>query len=153
LSERNPLLDLITVKNLDVYLTDHLAGSVAALELIEHWRERHKEEPLGNFFGRLRSQIRADQDTLRELMHSLRMDESTIRQTGARAAEKMARATLKIAGDEPGLVLALAIAKVPNTSKWGFEEIQRRAEQQIERIEAERISAVPRAFAGTIRSK
>ena len=43
---------------------------------------------------------------------------------------------------------SLAVAKVPNTSKWDFEQLQRRAEDQIERVEAERIRAAQRAFAG-----
>jgi hypothetical protein len=35
---------------------------------------------------------------------------------------------------------------VPNTSKWDFEQLQRRAEDQIERTETERIQAAQRAF-------
>jgi hypothetical protein len=74
-----------------------------------------------------------------------------------------------IAGDEPGnlgLVLtleelimgvtgkklmwrALAAANLPQLNGYDFEELQRRAEQQIERIEAERMRAVLEAFAGT----
>jgi hypothetical protein len=154
------------VKNLEIYLNDHLAGSVAALELIKHWREQHKDEPLGNFFARLETEIRADRGTLCEVMHSLAIDESTVRQTGAWAAEKVARARMKIAGEEPGLVLALeglimgitgkkmmwrslAAANLPNASKWDFEELQRRAERQIEQVEVKRKGAARRAFAGT----
>ena len=48
---------------------------------------------------------------------------------------------------------ALAAAKSPRLNTFNFEEQQRRAEQQVERIEAERISAVRQAFAGAIRSK
>jgi hypothetical protein len=151
------------VKNLEIYLNDHLAGAVAALELIDHRREQYKDEPLGTFFGSLKADIEADKETLREVMRSLGIEESTVRQTGAWAAEKVARARLKIAGDEPGLVLALeglimgifgkrmlwralAGANVPNTSKWDFEQLQRRAEDQIERAETERIQAAQRAF-------
>ena len=154
------------MKNLDAYLNDHLAGSVAALELIEHWRGEHKDEALGDVFLRLETDIRADQDRLREVMRSLGIGESTVRQTGAWAAEKMARLRLKIAGDQPGLVLALeglimgilgkrlmwrslAAANLPNTSEWDFEDLQRRAEQQIEQAEVERTRAARRAFAGT----
>jgi len=78
---------LITVKNLNVYLNDYLAGSVAALELIKHWREQHESEPPGNFLGRLETDIRADQDTLRQVMRSLAIDASTVRQTAAWAAD------------------------------------------------------------------
>ena len=45
---------------------------------------------------------------------------------------------------------SLAAAKLPALNTYNFEQLQRRAEQQIERIEAERISAVRQAFAGAL---
>ena len=110
---------------------------------------------------------------LRDVMRTLGVEESKVRQAGAWVAEKVGRARLVIAGDEAGslgLVLtleglimgvtgkklmwrALAAAKLPQLKGYNFEELQRRAEQQVERIEAERISAVRQAFAGAIRSK
>jgi len=161
------------MKDLDSYLNDHLAGSISALELIAHWVEVHKGETLGSFFVETEREIKADQDTLRDVMRTLGVEESKMRQAGAWAAEKVGRARLIIAGDEPGslgLVLtleglimgvtgkkhmwrALAAAKLPRLNRYNFEELQRRAEQQVERIEAERISAVRQVFAGAIRSK
>ena len=153
------------MKNLEIYLNDHLAGAIAALELLADLREQHKDEPLGDVLGTLEVDIDADKEALREVMRSLGMEESTVRQTGAWAAEKVAHARLKIAGDQPGLVLALeglimgingkrmlwrslAVAKVLNPSKWDFEKLERRAEDQIERAEAGRIRAAQRAFHG-----
>jgi hypothetical protein len=153
------------LKNLDIYLNDHLAGAVAALELLTNLREQHKDEPLRDVFGTLKVDIDADKEVLREVMRSLGIEESTVRQTGAWAAEKVARARLKIAGDQPGLVLALeglimgingkrmlwrslAVAKVLNPAKWNFEKLERRAKDQIERAEAARIQATQRAFHG-----
>jgi hypothetical protein len=161
------------MKDLDSYLNDHLAGSISALELIAHWADVHKGEPLGSFFVETGREIKADQDTLRDVMRTLGIEESKMRQAGAWAAEKVGRARLIIAGDESdslGLVLtleglimgvtgkklmwgALAAAKLPRLTSCNFEELQRRAEQQSERIEAERISAVRQAFAGVIRSR
>jgi hypothetical protein len=157
------------VKELPSYLNDHLAGSVGALELIEHWAELHEGKPLGDFFRDIKAGIRSDQEKLREVMRSLGVDESNVRKAGAWVAEKAGRARLIIAGDEPGrlgLVLtleglfigvtgkkllwrALATANLPQLNGYNFEELQRRAEQQIERIEAERMRAVVEAFAGT----
>src|SRR6266576_5572862 len=151
---------------LNSYLNDHQAGSISALELIAHWAHVHKDEPLGRFFADIERQIKADQDTLRDVMRCLGIEESKVRQAGAWAAEKVGRARLIIAGDEPGslgLVLtleglimgvtgkklvwrALAAAKLPPLNSYNFEELQRRAEQQVERIEAERIQAVSQAF-------
>ena len=161
------------MKDLDSYLNDHVAGSISALELIAHWVEVHKGEPLGRFFVESEREIKADQDTLRDVMRTLGVEESKIRQAGAWAAEKVGRARLMIAGDEQGslgLVLtleglimgvtgknlmwrALAAAKLPGLSRYNFEQLQRRAEQQVERIEAQRISAVRQVFAEAIRSK
>ena len=158
------------MKDLDSYLNDHLAGSISALELIAHGVEIHKGEPLGRFFVETEREIKADQDTLRDVMRTLGVEESKVRQAGAWAAEKVGRARLMIAGDEQGslgLVLtleglimgvtgkklmwrALAAAKLPRLKSYNFEELQHRAEQQIERIEAERLRAVSQAFAENI---
>jgi hypothetical protein len=161
------------MKNLDSYLNEHLAGSLGALELIDHWAEVHKDEPLGSFFLEIEKEIKADQDTLRDVMRTLHVEESKVRKAGAWAAEKVGRARLIIAGDESdslGLVLtleglimgvtgkkllwaALDAAKLLPVSTYNFEQLQRRAEQQVERIGAERISAIRKAFAGANRSK
>ena len=160
------------MKNLDSYLNDHLAGSISALEIIDHWAETHKGEPIGSFFVQTETEIKADQETLRGIMRTLEVEESKVRKAGAWAAEKLGRARLIIAGNEPGslgLVLtleglimgitgkklmwaALAAAKLPPLNTYNFAQLQRRAEQQIERLEAERISAVCEAFSGAIGS-
>ena len=161
------------MKDLDSYLNDHLAGSISALEVIAHWAEAQKGEPLGSFFVETEREIKADQKTLRDVMRTLGIEESKVRQAGAWVAEKVGRARLVIAGDEAGslgLVLtleglimgvtgkklmwrALAAVKLPELNGYNFEELQRRAEQQVERIEAKRISAVCQVFAEANRSK
>jgi hypothetical protein len=155
------------VKELDSYLNDHLAGSIGAIELITHWAKLYQGKPLGAFFDGLEAEIRADQDTLRNLMRCLGVEESKMRQASAWAAEKLGRARIVIAGDEPGslgLVLgleglimgitgkqllwrSLGAANLPKTEGFAFKELQRRAEEQIEWTEAERIRAAQQAFA------
>ena len=161
------------MKDLDSYLNDHLAGSISALELIAHWVEVHKGEPLGSFFVEIEREIKADQDMLRDVMRTLGVEESKLRKASAWAAEKVGRARMIMAGDEPGslgLVLtleglvmgvtgkkllwrALSAAKLQKLNGYDFEELQRRAEQQSQKIEAERISAVSKAFAEADRLK
>jgi len=154
------------VKELDSYLNDHLAGSIGAIELIAHWAKLYRGKPLGAFFTDLESEIKADQDRLRDLMRCLGVEESKVRQAGAWAAGKLGLARFVIAGDEPGglglvLVLeglimgitgkqllwrALDAANLPKAEGFDFKELQRRAEEQIKRTEAERIRAARRAF-------
>jgi hypothetical protein len=161
------------MKELDSYLNDHLAGSVSALELLAHWAHLHEGKPLGAFFSDVEAEVRADQNTLRNMMDSFGIKKSNVRKAAAWAAEKVGRARLMIAGDEPGslglmltlegLILGivgkkllwrtLAAANLPQLSGYDLEELQHRAEQQIERIEAERIRAVQQVFARTIASQ
>jgi len=149
------------MKELDSYLNDHLAGSVSALELIAHWAHLHKGKPLGLFFSQIDTEIRADQSELRNLMRRLSVKESSFRQAGAWAAEKAGRVRLMIAGGGQGslgLVLtleglimgivgkkllwrSLAAANLAELNGYDFRELERRAEEQIDRIEAERIRA------------
>ena len=103
-------------------------------------------------------------------MRSLGIEESNLRKAGAWAAEKFGRARLMIAGDKhgdlgllltlEGLVMgvtgkkllwrALAAAKFPQLNGYDFEKLCRHAEQQIDRIEAERILAITESFAEAI---
>jgi hypothetical protein len=157
------------VKELASYLNDHLAGSVGALELLEHWAKLHEGRLLGHFFMDIEAEIRADQEKLREAMRSLCIEESSVRKAAAWFAEKAGRARVMIADDESrslGLVMtfeglimgiagkklmwrALAAANLAQLDGYDFDELQCRAEEQIERIEAERMRAILEAFTGT----
>jgi hypothetical protein len=154
------------VKDLDSYLNDHLAGSVAALELIAHCAQLNKGKALGLFFTKMGAQIAKDQDTLRDLMSRLSIEESKVRQAGAWAGEKLGRALLAIAGNEPdglglllaleGLVMgiagkgllwrALAAANLPKLEVFDFEALRRRAAEQIKRAQAEQVRCAQRVL-------
>jgi hypothetical protein len=107
-------------------------------------------------------EIKADQDKLRHVVRTLGVEENKVRKAGAWAAEKIGRARLIIAGDEPGSLgllltleglimgvtgkklmrIALAAAKLPRLNSYDLGRLQRQAEQHVERTEAERISAI-----------
>ena len=154
------------MKELDSYLNDHLAGSIGALELLDHWIKLYDGKPLAKFFSELRKEIDADQTSLRKLMRALGTKESTVRPVGAWMAEKFSRARFAAAGDEIGglgivLVLetlalgitgkkllwhGLATANLPQPDNIDFVELENRADEQIARVEVERMRAVREAF-------
>ncbi|MFJ3714361.1 hypothetical protein [Streptomyces sp. NPDC090057] len=58
-------------KLLDVYLTDHLAGAVAGVELAWRMAEEHAASPYGDDLKRLATEIAHDRDALLRLMAEL----------------------------------------------------------------------------------
>jgi hypothetical protein len=152
-------------ENLATYLNDHLAGSVAALGLLDHLVETTGGTPHEAFFRDLRVEITADQDVLRMLLEKLSAPESTLRKAGAWLMEKAARAKLRIDGStgsamerlealealllgitgKRALWLALA-ASVEPLENVDFARLIGRAEQQIETVEAKRIEAAREAI-------
>ena len=70
-------------EGLHLYLNDHLAGSVAAIEMVDNLIEHHPEDRFGKFFHDLRNEIHADQEKLRDLIQKVGAEESTIRKAGA----------------------------------------------------------------------
>jgi hypothetical protein len=152
--------------NLTVYLNDHLAGSVAALELIDDLVGALKDEPLKQFLAGLKRDIESDQKVLEGLIACANESESVVRKTAAWISEKAARAKFKIAGEDfggLGLVQALemlALGIRGKESLWralqncGFvppadvdlAQLEQRAIEQQQRVEVKRIEAAKAAF-------
>jgi hypothetical protein len=149
-----------STKHLHTYLNDHLAGSVSALELLDYLIERHEQDRFGKFFRDLRNEVQADQDTLRDLIRRLDVEESSVRKAGAWIAEKLGRAKIAAADvqDSYGLLQALeglalgitgkkllwrSLAKIASSATklqgTDFARLEKRADEQIERVEVERL--------------
>lgn len=150
------------------YLNDHVAGSVVAIELLDHLRELSSGTETDRVLVVLQSEIQEDQAVLLGLLHELGGKESRLREAAARLAEKLGEAKLKL--DDPGsgklrLLEALetlglgilgklalwralesAREEVPVLRKADFVELKRRAQSQHDRVEAERLRAVRDAF-------
>ena len=157
----------IDVKALASYLSDHLAGSTAAVELLDHLKESHRDGELGKLFKELHAEVTSDQDVLRKLLRRFSRP-SVIRKAGAWMAEKFNRVKLRLAGDkagELGLVEALEILVLGITGKqllWralsaslgdspllrgiDLSQLEQRAIDQSERVEAHRLEAAREAF-------
>lgn len=76
---------------LHAYLNNHLAGSVLALELMEHAIKRDGDEPVKAPYAELLPEIQADQAVLQELIERLDARESRTKKAAAWLSEKLSR--------------------------------------------------------------
>jgi hypothetical protein len=155
-------------EDLGTYLKDHYAGGVGALELLEHLIKEHGNDPLGNFFSRLREEIQADHDQLHSLMTRLGHEESSLRNAGAWMAEKLGRAKLGFGDETDGLPLFQALETLaigitgkrllwralrrcakthPALQKIDFGALEKRALEQFDRVEAARLNIATATWA------
>ena len=156
------------MEDLTSYLNDHLAGSVGALELLDRLIDIYKGKPLERFFADLRNEIEADQQILKELIANLGEKESTVRKAGAWVMEKFSRGKIQLSEkgeEELGLFLALeglalgihgkrslwrALAVVsevvPRLRGQDYVELEKRAVEQHDRVEAKRLEVAREVF-------
>jgi hypothetical protein len=154
--------------NLTTYLTDHLAGSVGALELIDRLIETYEEKPLGHFLKELRDEIAEDQGKLENLIANLGQNESTVRKAGAWIMEKFSRAKIQLSDScegEMGLFQALeglvlgitgkralwralaeASTALPQLRGLDYTQLEKRAVDQCDRVEARRLEVAREVF-------
>ena len=154
--------------DLSSYLNDHLAGSVGALELLDRLIDIYKGKPLERFFADLRNEIDADQETLKKLIANLGSKESSVRKAGAWVIEKFSRGKIQLDENEEekmGLFLALealalgihgkrslwralAVASevVPRLRNQDYVELENRAVEQHNRVEAKRLEVAREVF-------
>jgi len=89
-------IGIMSARHLTTYLEDHFAGSVAALELLDHLISSHCGKSHEQFFVRLRQEVSEDQEVLRKILYALGADDSALRNTASFFGEKLARVKLKI---------------------------------------------------------
>jgi hypothetical protein len=89
-------------ESLEVYLNDHLAGATAGVNLVEQAVDRHRSDELGEFFGPLASEIKADHDRLENLIAEMNIDKSATKAALAEVGSKLAapKFTAEGAGNE-----------------------------------------------------
>ena len=80
---------------LAIYLQDHLAGSVQAVELVEFLRDQHANDSLGSFATEILIEINADQRVLRGLAEQVGEGSSGLKELAAWFAEKLTRWKLR----------------------------------------------------------
>lgn len=158
---------IVKNNNLSVYLNDHFAGSVSALELIDHLVESKADAGLEAFLKNLRHEIQSDQDTLKKLMDHLGVTESRLKGATAWFMEKAGRIKLHTADENDlGLLESLEGIVLGITGKKGlwramsvviqqedalkeidFNRLETRACEQCKAVEAKRLEAARRILA------
>ena len=155
-------------KHIATYLNDHLAGSTAALELLEHLESAHDSAEVVRFAAELRADVAADRQELEALMDRLQVAQSRTRRAAAWLTEKASELKLRWDDRASGalhllealdalsvgiegkrlLWRALAAAAEDALALQGvdYEHLTQRAEEQRGRVEALRLDAARRAL-------
>ena len=155
-------------EQLATYLSDHLAGSVAALDLLDHLEAAYVGTATGRALAEIRADILADRRELEALMKRVGAAESLPRQAVAWLAEKASQ--LKLQLDDPaggafrlleGLeavaigitgkhslwqVLSVAAGEVPELREVDYDRLIQRGEEEQRKVEALRLQAAKEAF-------
>jgi hypothetical protein len=155
-------------EHIATYLNDHLAGSVVALELLEHLEAAHAGTDLGRFAARLRADVAADRRELEALMERLDAGQSRTRKASAWLAEKVTEFKLRLDDRTGGALhrlealeavalgidgksalwraLAAAAENEPLLRLADYERLKQRAEEQRDRVETVRLEAARSAL-------
>lgn len=151
------------------YLSDHLAGSEAALELIDTMRTHNDGTAFGGFLDGLKTEIETDRASLERVMRTLGISRSALKQAGGWMLEKASRIKLDEhvtgSGHLSRLMETEALSLGIEGKRLGWRSLQQllpdadlgvdldvlvsRAERQRERLEPFRIDAAERAFGGS----
>lgn len=152
----------------DAYLNDHLAGSAAAVELVERIRDNNQGTALATVMDGLHADIEADRATLQEVMEGLGVAPSTPKQLAGKVLETLSRLRLNervtrsphvtrlmeletlSLGIEGKLALWRALSQVtaerPELAAFDLPSLMDRAVDQRARIEPYRLEAAASAF-------
>jgi hypothetical protein len=158
----------MTTQALSTYLNDHLAGALAAVELLDHLIELHRGSDRRTFYETVRAEVIEDQKVLQEVVSRIGGRESQVRKAAAWLSEKLAQAKLALddrtdgqlrtfealealaLGIQGKLLLwkALAEAARVNAALRGldFVRLQERAHDQYDRVNQERLQVACRAL-------
>ncbi len=150
---------------LQVYLADHLAGSVAASDLARRGADNN-QGPLATFYAELSREIEADRRTLDQIATSIGTQPSALKQAAAVAAERLSRFKLdhRMTGN-PALSLllelellylgiegkhslwrSLGVLHDARLDEFDFGELAARAREQLAAVEEQRLEAVASAL-------
>jgi hypothetical protein len=153
---------------LATYLNDHLAGAVAAIELLEHLEAAQAGTVEARTIAQLRAEIEADRQELEALVSRLNIAKSRSRQVTAWFAEKVTELKLRLDDPSAGALrrlesleavqigidgkralwraLAAAAEDVPELQALDYARLEQRALEQRSRVEILRLETARAAF-------
>jgi hypothetical protein len=159
---------MFPMKRVDIYLNDHLAGSMLGCELSRRALAENRGTSFGEFLERLHGEIVADRRTLKAVMTRLDVDHSPLKPAAAWALEKVGRLKLngRVRGYSPlsrllelealeaGVagkrslweVLAVAFDDDERLKQFDFAALVARADGQLSEIGEHRRAAAREAF-------
>jgi hypothetical protein len=161
---------MASTKGLEIYLNDHLAGSVTGSELANKISSEYADTQFGPFLAELAHEIEQDKVTLEGLMERLGIQRSPIKQAAGWIGEKVSRLKLSemITGDpdlkrllefetlslgiEGKLSLWRALIEVSDShaelAATDLARLAKRAESQRSNLEDHRLQVVNAALTG-----
>jgi len=156
-------------RRLAIYLNDHLAGAIVGTELAKRALRENRGSSFGEFLEWLLGQILEDRATLERLMAGLGVPQSRLKRALALTLERVGRLKLngQLTGYSPlsrlveleGLALGVTGKRAlwvalqelagtePRLRDFDFDELRRRAEEQLAGLERLRIEAARLALA------
>jgi hypothetical protein len=159
---------MLELQRLGAYLTDHLAGATAGVELAERLRSENEGGRFEEVLAQLAEEIKEDRSTLESLIGRLDIEKSPAKQAVGWGFEKLSRLRLnkQLTGSEDLTTLLEAetlslgiegkalmwralreIAKLDQRlAETDFDQLTDRAMSQRERLEPFRIEAATNAF-------
>ncbi len=156
-------------KLLRIYLNDHLAGSLAGIELAKRARSSNEVTPLGDYLAGFIAELEEDRTDLVKIIDALGFPQDRLKLGGAWLAEKVGR--LKLNGQLTGYsdlsrlveLEGLCLGVEGKASLWrslksvagtdtrlavtDLDRLLKRAERQREELEIHRLEAARRALA------
>lgn len=155
-------------KHITTYLSDHLAGAVSAVELMQHVETVYANTDTARLIAGVRTDVEADLQTLQSLAAKLNVTESSPRKAAAWVGARMAELKLHLDDSSNGPLyllealdglamgidgklalwhgLAAASADTPGLRGTDYAHLAQRAQEQRERIEPARLDATRKLF-------
>jgi hypothetical protein len=155
-------------ESIAVYINDHLAGATAGVNLVEQACDRHRSTELGEFFAPLAAEIKADLETLKQLIQDLNVQQSASKVALAEVGSKLAAPKFSAEGagnDHLGDFVTLETLSIgvegkrcmwvalqtvadayPALGALDLDDLVARAQDQRNRLEAKRNELAPLAL-------